>query len=142
MFFSLQIKMTDKMRLPPTHSQPQSSTLTGTFPSTQSVAQAQTHQTTARPLLTSLLSDSCICFMHSLLWWTGRLVKRGMSALIYSLPGTDLRYLNPISVTTSHSCTLSVFPTITHCRWLWIHVSRAGKRLCLQLALVISVCRL
>lgn len=39
------------------------------------------------PSHSSLLSsDSCICFIH--LWWTGRLVKRGMSALIYSLPGT------------------------------------------------------
>lgn len=75
-----------------------------------------------------LSSDSCICFMHSPLWWTDRLVKREMTALIYNLSGEDwCRYLNPISVTTSPSCTLTgcspPLPTADG-----YHVSRACRQ--------------
>lgn len=71
-------------------------------------AQIQTHQTTsqATPHFSPLTAASVLCIPP--LWWTGRLVKRGMSALIYSLPGEAWwRYLKPISVTTSPSCTLT-----------------------------------
>lgn len=91
----------------------------------------------------SLLSfDSCICFMHSLLWWTGRLVnKRGMSALIYSLPGKNWwRYLNPISVTTSPSCMLTGCSPPYLCRWLWIHLRRVCLQLYSSLLVIMGIC--
>lgn len=94
---SLLIKMTDRARLRPTQCRVKVS-------ATVFLSDWHVSQHPERGCMQTAASVLCI----PPLWWTDRLVKRGMSALIYSLPGEDWwRYLNPTSVTTNPSCTLA-----------------------------------
>lgn len=71
-------------------------------------------------LLHSSGPDSCICFVHSLLWWTDRLVKRGLSALIYSLPGTDVELRGCLC--RKHQPQAHTVFIIIFCRWFCLRV--------------------